>query len=156
MYLGNNQEQIMRARQKAIDSYGEVNVVSGVNSADNIQLIQMLFDGLVESLKAAEGQIKRGEISAKAKSLARASKIVLGLQNALDFDEGGEIASNLNELYSYVVRRLFHVNAHNDIDALLEIHGLMEEIRQAWKSVPSLISPKKEANASGKSESITN
>jgi|TARA_Y200000002_G_scaffold342411_1_gene314264 flagellar protein FliS len=146
----------MRARQKAIDSYGEVNVVSGVNSADNIQLIQMLFDGLVESLKAAEGQIKRGEISAKAKSLARASKIVLGLQNALDFDEGGEIASNLNELYSYVVRRLFHVNAHNDIDALLEIHGLMEEIRQAWKSVPSLISPKKEANASGKSESITN
>jgi flagellar protein FliS len=146
----------MRARQKAIDSYGEVNVVSGVNSADNIQLIQMLFDGLVESLKAAEGQIKRGEISAKAKSLARASKIVLGLQNALDFDEGGEIASNLNELYSYVVRRLFHVNAHNDIDALLEIHGLMEEIRQAWKSVPSLISPKKEANALGKSESITN
>ena len=146
----------MRARQKAIDSYGEVNVVSGVNSADNIQLIQMLFDGLVESLKAAEGQIKRGEISAKAKSLARASKIVLGLQNALDFDEGGEIASNLNELYSYVVRRLFHVNAHNDIDALLEIHGLMEEIRQAWKSVPSLISPKKEANASGKGESITN
>ena len=146
----------MRARQKAIDSYGEVNVVSGVNSADNIQLIQMLFDGLVESLKAAEGQIKRGEISAKAKSLARASKIVLGLQNALDFDEGGEIASNLNELYSYVVRRLFHVNAHNDIDALLEIHGLMEEIRQAWKSVPSLISPKKEANASGKSKSITN
>ena len=146
----------MRARQKAIDSYGEVNVVSGVNSADNIQLIQMLFDGLVESLKAAEGQIKRGEISAKAKSLARASKIVLGLQNALDFDEGGEIASNLNELYSYVVRRLFHVNAHNDIDALLEIHGLMEEIRQAWKSVPSLISPKKEPSASGKSESITN
>ena len=146
----------MRARQKAIDSYGEVNVVSGVNSADNIQLIQMLFDGLVESLKAAEGQIKRGEISAKAKSLARASKIVLGLQNALDFDEGGEIASNLNELYSYVVRRLFHVNAHNDIDALLEIHGLMEEIRQAWKSVPSLISPKKESNASEKSESITN
>ena len=146
----------MRARQKAIDSYGEVNVVSGVNSADNIQLIQMLFDGLVESLKAAEGQIKRGEISAKAKSLARASKIVLGLQNALDFDEGGEIASNLNELYSYVVRRLFHVNAHNDIDALLEIHGLMEEIRQAWKSVPSLISPKKEANAPVKSKSITN
>ena len=79
----------------------------------------------------------------KAKSLARASKIVLGLQNALDFEEGGEIATNLNELYSYVVRRLFHVNAHNDIDALLEIHGLMEEIRQAWKSVPSLIAPKK-------------
>ena len=75
----------MRARQKAIDSYGEVNVVSGVNSADNVQLIQMLFDGLVESLKAAEGQIKRNEINAKAKSLARASKIVLGLTKCSGF-----------------------------------------------------------------------
>ena len=64
----------MRARQKAIDSYGEVNVVSGVNSADNVQLIQMLFDGLVESLKAAD-QIKRNEINAKAKSLARAARL---------------------------------------------------------------------------------
>ena len=146
----------MRARQKAIDSYGEVNVVSGVNSADNVQLIQMLFDGLVESLKAAEGQIKRNEINAKAKSLARASKIVLGLQNALDFEEGGEIATNLNELYSYVVRRLFHVNAHNDIDALLEIHGLMEEIRQAWKSVPSLIDPKKNVKVANQSDNVAN
>ena len=146
----------MRARQKAIDSYGEVNVVSGVNSADNVQLIQMLFDGLVESLKAAEGQIKRNEINAKAKSLARASKIVLGLQNALDFEEGGEIATNLNELYSYVVRRLFHVNAHNDIDALLEIHGLMEEIRQACKSVPSLIAPKKDAKVANQGDNVAN
>ena len=146
----------MRARQKAIDSYGEVNVVSGVNSADNVQLIQMLFDGLVESLKAAEGQIKRNEINAKAKSLARASKIVLGLQNALDFEEGGEIATNLNELYSYVVRRLFHVNAHNDIDALLEIHGLMEEIRQAWKSVPSLIATKKEVKVTNQADNVAN
>ena len=111
---------------------------------------------MVESLKAAEGQIKRNEISAKAKSLARASKIVLGLQNALDFEEGGEIATNLNELYSYVVRRLFHVNAHNDIDALLEIHGLMEEIRQAWKSVPSLIAPKKDVKAANQSEEVAN
>ena len=146
----------MRARQKAIDSYGEVNVVSGINSADNVQLIQMLFDGLVESLKAAEGQIKRNEINAKAKSLARASKIVLGLQNALDFEEGGEIATNLNELYSYVVRRLFHVNAHNDIDALLEIHGLMEEIRQAWKSVPSLITPKKNIKIANQTDNVAN
>ena len=101
-------------------------------------------------------QIKRNEINAKAKSLARASKIVLGLQNALDFEEGGEIATNLNELYSYVVRRLFHVNAHNDIDALLEIHGLMEEIRQAWKSVPSLIAPKKNVKVANQADSVAN
>ena len=78
----------MRARQKAIDSYGEVNVVSGVNSADNVQLIQMLFDGLVESLKLQKVD-KGNEINAKAKSLARASKH-FRLQNALDLKKVGK------------------------------------------------------------------
>ena len=76
-------------------------------------------------------------------------------ENALDFDEGGDIATNLNELYSYVVRRLFHVNAHNDLSALKEIHGLMEEIRSAWKAVPGLMSTEK-APKSLKPQAITN
>jgi flagellar protein FliS len=45
----------------------------------------------------------------------------------------------LNELYDYVTRRLLHVNAHNDLEALDEIQGLMTEIRSAWETVPALI-----------------
>ena len=45
----------MRANQRAIQSYGDVKVTSGVSSANNVQLIQMLFDGLLESLVAARG-----------------------------------------------------------------------------------------------------
>jgi flagellin-specific chaperone FliS len=67
--------------------------------------------------------------------------IVVGLQGALDFDKGGDIARNLNDLYSYVTRRLFHVNAHNDLEALQEVHNLMNEIRGAWQVVPSLVPP---------------
>jgi flagellar protein FliS len=66
----------------------------------------------------------------------------LGLQGALDFEKGGDLASNLNELYSYVTRRLIHVNLHNDLKALEgEIYGLMSEIREAWDTVPSLVPP---------------
>ena len=38
-----------------------------------------------------------------------------------------------------VTRRLLHVNAHNDLEALEEVHGLMMEIRSAWETVPALI-----------------
>ena len=103
----------MRTMKRGIASYGDVKVSTGVATADNIQLIQMLFDGLVESLRSAEGQIKRGAIEEKSRSLARAGKIVLGLQSALDFEQGGDIAKNLDELYGYVTRRLLHVNLHN-------------------------------------------
>ena len=88
----------MRANQRAINSYGEVKVVTGVSSANNVELIQMLFDGLIESLVTARGQIARGAIAEKGKSLSRASRIVIGLQGALDFEKGGDLAANLNEL----------------------------------------------------------
>ena len=131
----------MNMRERALASYGDVKVTTGVTGADNIQLIQMLFDGLIESLATAKGHIERGSISEKSKSLARAGRIVVGLQGALDFEKGGEIARNLNDLYSYVTRRLFHVNAHNDLEALKEVHNLMNEIRGAWQVVPSLVPP---------------
>ena len=129
----------MNLRQRALASYGDVKVTTGVAGADNVQLIQMLFDGLIESLSTARGHIERGMINEKSKALARAGRIVVGLQGALDFDKGGDIARNLNDLYSYVTRRLFHVNAHNDVAVLDEIYGLMQEIRDAWEGVPALL-----------------
>jgi len=137
----------MRANQKAIAAYGDVKVTTGVASANGVQLIQMLFDGLLESLVTAKGHIQRGSIEDKNKSLVRAGRIVLGLQGSLDLDKGGDLARNLYELYSYVTRRLVHVNARNDLDALQEVHTLLNEIRQAWRDVPNLLP--KTAPASG-------
>jgi flagellar protein FliS len=129
----------MNMRERALASYGDVKVTTGVSGADNVQLIQMLFDGLIESLATARGHMERGSIVEKSKSLSRAGRIVVGLQGALDFEKGGDIARNLNDLYSYVTRRLFHVNANNDLDALQEVHNLMNEIRSAWLQVPTLV-----------------
>ena len=129
----------MRANSRAIESYGDVQVTTGVSKANNVELIQMLFDGLIESLATTKGHIQHNNIAEKGKSIARASRIVLGLQGALDFDKGGELAGNLNELYNYITRRLLYVNARNDLAALDEIHSLMTEIRGAWETVPALI-----------------
>jgi len=130
----------MRAAMRALQSYENVQVVTGISSANNIELIQMLFDGLIESLASAKGHIQHNAIEQKSSSLSRAGRIVVGLQGALDHEKGGEIAQNLNELYGYVTRRLFHINAHNDLEALQEVHSLMDEIRSAWQTLPRLMS----------------
>jgi flagellar protein FliS len=129
----------MRAYSKFAESYGSVQVVTGVATADNIQLIQMLFDGLTESLASAKGHIQNNAIEEKSKALSRAGRIVVGLQGALDFERGGELAQNLNELYAYVTRRLFHVNAYNDLSVLEEVQSLIQDIAQAWQTLPSLL-----------------
>jgi flagellar protein FliS len=131
----------MRINHKAIESYGQVKNVTGVAQSNNVELIQMLFDGLVESLSAAKGHIQHNSIAEKGKAISRATRIVLGLQGALDFEKGGDLAINLNDLYNYVTRRLLHINLRNDLVALDEIYGIMTEIREAWKQVPTLIPP---------------
>lgn len=130
----------MRAYTRAAQSYGSVQLVTGVATADNVQLIQMLFDGLAESLATARGHIANGNIVDKSNALSRASRIVVGLQGALDFERGGELAQNLNELYAYMTRRILHVNATNDLDVLSEISGLVRDISSAWQNLPSLLS----------------
>ncbi|NBP46427.1 MAG: flagellar export chaperone FliS [Betaproteobacteria bacterium] len=129
----------MRSFARAAESYGAVQVMSGVASADNVQLIQMLFDGFLESLCVAKGHILNNAIEEKSKSISRASRIVVGLQGALDFQRGGELAQNLNDLYNYVLRRLIHVNVRNDLQALEEIHGLMQDVAEAWQNLPALL-----------------
>lgn len=130
----------MRAYSRAAQSYGSVQLVTGVATADNVQLIQMLYDGLAESLATARGHIENQNIQEKSNALARASRIVVGLQGALDFERGGELATNLNELYAYMTRRILHVNATNDLEVLSEVVSLVRDISEAWQSLPSLLS----------------
>ena len=130
----------MRAYSDALESYGAVQVITGVATANNVQLIQMLFDGFLDTLMLARGYMENNAIEEKSKALAKAGRIMVGLQGALDFEKGGELAQNLNELYAYVLRRLFVVNARNDLAVLEEVHGLIKEVAQAWQSLPSLLS----------------
>jgi len=139
MYNNLDQEFIMRMHFKALESYGADNIASQASVANRTDLIQMLLDGLLESLSTAKGHLSRGNIKEKGEAISRASRIVLGLQESLDFTKGGELAQNLSELYMYATRRLVRANATNDASILEEIHGLMSEIRSAWQDVPALM-----------------
>ncbi|MCG7984204.1 MAG: flagellar protein FliS, partial [Candidatus Thiodiazotropha lotti] len=58
---------------------------------------------------------------------------------ALDFEQGGEIANNLDMLYDYMIRRLFTANVEQDVDALDEVISLLKEIKAAWDAMPEVI-----------------
>lgn len=135
----------MRLHKLAFDGYGAVQVATGVATADSTKLILMLFDGLMESLATARGHIEHGNTAEKGKALSRAGRIVIGLQGALDFNQGGDLARNLDDLYGYVTRRIIHINVANDLDALEEVRTLMVEIREAWSSLPGLMPGKSAA-----------
>jgi flagellar protein FliS len=126
----------MSFHNRAIQSYGSVHASSSLAGAQGMQLTQMLFDGLVDTLVALRGHLVHRSVAAKSAQVTKAHRIVIGLQSTLDFERGGDVARNLNDLYLYVIRRLVHVHAHNDLQALEEITDMMRDIRDAWRSLP--------------------
>ena len=117
-------------------AYRQVGAHSGVENASPHALIQMLFEGLFQSLNAARGAMERGEIEEKGRHLGKAVRILQeGLAAGLDLDKGGELAGNLKLLYDYSVKQLTHANVHNDVGLVEEVIGVLQPVAQGWKEI---------------------
>lgn len=121
---------------RAANAYRQVGVQSGIDGATPHQLIQMLFDGLMQSLHAARGAMQRGDVELKGRQLGKAVLILEeGLRGALDPAQGGEVAVNLGALYGYCVTRLTQANLRNDEALLAEVIALIDPVAQSWKQI---------------------
>ena len=118
------------------NAYRQVGAHSGVENASPHALIQMLFEGLFQSLNAARGAMERGEIEEKGRHLGKAVRILQeGLAAGVDLDKGGELAGNLKLLYDYSVKQLTHANVHNDVGLVEEVIGVLQPVAQGWKEI---------------------
>ncbi len=118
------------------NAYRQVGAHSGVENASPHALIQMLFEGLFQSLNAARGAMERGEIEEKGRHLGKAVRILQeGLAAGLDLDKGGELAGNLKLLYDYSVKQLTHASVHNDVGLVEEVIGVLQPVAQGWKEI---------------------
>ena len=120
----------------AANAYRQVSAHSGVESASPHQLIQMLFDGLFQSLNAARGALQRGDIEEKGRHISKAVRILQeGLVVGLDLEKGGEFAANLKLLYDYSVAQLTKANVRNDEHLVEEVIKVLQPVAQGWKEI---------------------
>lgn len=123
---------------RAASAYKRVSAETSVQGANPHQLVALLFDALLQSIQVARGAMARGEVQAKGEALGKAVRILEeGLKAGLNLREGGELAQNLQALYSYCVTRLSQGNLRNDPLALDEAQALIEPIAQSWKQIQS-------------------
>lgn len=120
----------------AANAYRQVSAHSGVESASPHQLIQMLFDGLFQSLNAARGALQRGDIEEKGRHISKAVRILQeGLVVGLDLEKGGELVANLKLLYDYSVAQLTKANVRNDEHLVEEVIKVLQPVAQGWKEI---------------------
>ncbi len=123
-------------KRGAVAQYGQVATAAEVAYASPYRLVQMLMEGVTDKIATAKGQIARNDLEGKSRHISWAVSILNGLRGSLDFNAGGEIAANLDNLYEYMTRRLMEANAGNDIAILDEVSSLMLEIKSAWDALP--------------------
>jgi flagellar protein FliS len=108
---------------------------TAVKTANPLQLVVMLYDAAICSLKEAREHMNRKEIAKRSRSINKCIHIISELQSCLDLKAGGEIASSLNRLYDYMKRNIFKANVEQSVQPLAEVESLLEGLRDAWNQV---------------------
>tara|TARA_R110002096_G_scaffold189429_2_gene370048 strand:- start:2599 stop:3000 length:402 start_codon:yes stop_codon:yes gene_type:complete len=121
---------------QALASYRQMDAYGQVEQANGHELVRLLLETLSVRITEAKNCIREGDIVEKIIRLTKALDILDGLRMSLDIEQGGDIASNLDDLYDYMQRQLIKANAHNDVAILDEVKGLVEEIKGAWVLIP--------------------
>ena len=116
--------------------YRQVGLETSVTGASSHHLVTLLFDGFLDALTEARGALLAKDMAAKARALSRAIRIVdEGLKACLNVEAGGELALNLRDLYTYISLRLTQANLRNDLNALQEVHNLIEPLAKSWQQI---------------------
>jgi len=121
---------------RSANSYKTIGLETSVMGANPHQLVGLLFDALQQSLAAAKGAILNGDISAKARAIGRAVRILEeGLKAGLDAERGGDLAANLRSLYDYCILKVTEANLRNDAAAIDEVIRLIHPVSDGWNQI---------------------
>jgi len=122
---------------KALNQYKSVDLNTAVEAASPHQLISMLFHGAQEALAKAVGSIERKDIQLRTQQINKACEIVVTLKGSLNFEQGGEVAENLDSLYDYMLRTLMQANRESDAAKVKEVSELIATISDGWSQIPA-------------------
>lgn len=115
-------------------SYKNTNIMT----ASPMELIIMLYDEAIKSLIKAEDAFKLegpGQIQEVNNHLLHVQDIITELTSSLNFEKGGQIATNLYSLYDFMIYQLSQANVKKQLKPIKEVKALLKDLREAWLKV---------------------
>ena len=103
-----------------------------VMTASPAKLVFMLYERAIGSLQEAIAAIEAGDVEGRWRANNRAIEIISHMWSTLDMDNGGEIAENLDRLFSFMLMRLTDVDLRNDPTPAQKVIELLMPLRDSW------------------------
>lgn len=102
-------------------------------TADPKRLIILCYEEAIKNLASAKYYYLSNDYEKKGKAVQMALEFINALKEALDFEKGGEIAKNLNLIYSYSIKHILNSDVKRDLEGFDHIIFLMNELKSTWE-----------------------
>lgn len=106
-----------------------------IQSASPTQIIVRLYEGALRHCKNAAQKPGPGMARDRGESVTRALAIVSELRSALDFEQGGEIARNLDALYAFASERMLGAHVQGTSAGFEEAARVLDQLLAAWREI---------------------
>jgi flagellar protein FliS len=110
-----------------------------IETAPPERILVMLYEGAIKFLHLAAQALEAQKWETSNRNILRAEAILLELMAVLDMEVGGEMATNLFNLYDYMYRILVKANVDHDVELIKEAIGLLDTLRSAWDEVAGVV-----------------
>ena len=116
------------------DNYGAKQYKNtSITTANRGQVLIMLYEGAINSVKKATVCLEKKDIAGKGMAICKAHDIINELTNTLDFEIGGNIARDLERLYTFMAEQLIKANMENSKEPLQKVQKLLETLLSGWR-----------------------
>nr|WP_267916784.1 flagellar export chaperone FliS [Borreliella afzelii] len=109
-----------------------------INTSNPLSILIMLYDKAIQDLKVAKELIQDGNwqngIKANEK-IFHAQEIITELMSTLNFEQGGNISTNLLSIYSFLNKELENVLLKKEIYKIDNVIKQLQILNLAWKKL---------------------
>lgn len=119
----------------ALRQYQKIGAQAQTSEASPHRLVQMLMEGGLDRIAQAKGAMERKDIASKGVFISKAIGIVGGLREGLDLENQSESVTELDNLYTYMMKRLAEANAKTDPKILDEVADLLRTVKEGWDGI---------------------
>ena len=99
-------------------------------------LLVKLFEGMERFIEQGAMAMDNRHLGLAISNTQRIRDILFELQATLNFEAGGEVAKNLDALYTFMISEVIEANMHKDGQRLRQLQRIVRPLKEGWQGIP--------------------
>ena len=115
-------------------------VAQAIMTASPSALVVKLYDAALLNLRKTINFIETGDITGRWRANRKTFDIIEHLTLTLNSEKGGEIAENLAQFYTFIMRQLILIDEKNDARIAEQVISLLTPLHESWSTLDRQLS----------------